>query len=163
MDPGFAWKERRIPLMSSASPPGAPPCWSRQFDEGDSECNQCDYKTSCRAAFLRSNGISPAVQHASYAPSWRQAHQTPSVAPQVRLPTYQSRQPTIPPAPTSSYAPTTTYTTNFTQYYAPYEGETTFKRMAKHVVLKLLEVVFAELANFFKLWRWPPAANLITG
>lgn len=139
----------------SHQPPGAPPCWSRQYDDADAECSQCAYKTTCRASFLRNNNMAPPAPAQQFAPSWS----TPT-APRVQLPTYQPRQvQTMAPAP--AVPPVPARTQDFSQYYAPHEGERTLHRVAKHIVLKLLEVVFSELANFFRLWRWPPAARMM--
>jgi hypothetical protein len=39
--------------------------------------------------------------------------------------------------------------------YPIYIGEKTSERLAKNVVLKVLETMFGELARFFHLWTWP--------
>ncbi len=47
----------------------------------------------------------------------------------------------------------------FNQYYSPYPNETVGERLVKHIFLRLGQVFFHELSNFFGLWRWPPGVE----
>jgi len=96
---------------------------------------------------------------------WASQHRTPS-APQIPPPLpmtpYQPQQQQMTmaaaPAPTTPMnLPVGGNTAYYNQYYAPYAEEGTAQRLGKHVVLRLLEVAFAELSKFFQLWRWPPS------
>lgn len=63
------------------------------------------------------------------------------------------------PIPQAQYAQPTGHSPYFNQYYAPYPGESVVERLGKHLMLKLGQVFFLELSNFFGLWRWPKAGK----
>ncbi len=57
--------------MAREEPAGAPICWSKQFDDDDDECKNCNYNVSCRPATInnnsaRRNGQSPQLQMPQY-------------------------------------------------------------------------------------------------
>jgi hypothetical protein len=41
-------------------------------------------------------------------------------------------------------------------YFTQYPGEKVGNRLAKNLILRMLEVAFQELANFFRHFTWPP-------
>lgn len=45
----------------------------------------------------------------------------------------------------------------FHQYYSQYTGESVLERLVKHMLLRLGQVLFHELASFLGLWKWPPS------
>jgi hypothetical protein len=186
-----------------ARPPGAPFCWSRQFDEADKECSRCEYRTSCKGAFFRANPVQspslPMYTPPGYQPPqplWSTQNYSPSASPnplvpmRTGVPTQQPPPPmfagtAFPPPPPMTTAQPAMYgapavvnppqvhpqqvhhlagvhpsmmqqTPHFAQYYSPYAGETVTERLIKHILLRLGQVFFHEMSNFFGLWRWPP-------
>lgn len=161
--------------MIDQKPPSAPPCWGRQYDESDRECmHQCEYRLTCKPAFFRGNpiptGATPLPMYQPVAPPQPFWPQLPSYAQPVvnqptrigniqppTIPTYQT--PLVPQnsIPTLATVPGTSHSSYFNQYYSPYPGETVLQRLGKHMLLKLGQIVFHELASFLALWRWPPS------
>lgn len=179
--------------MDHAKPPGSPPCWGRQYLDGDPECRQCRYQDSCKQEILYRVSSGPATR--SYAPPVAPRltlpppppsptaasvvvplppkpyfappvssvplpkTTTPSVpAPQQQPTYYQQSTGYSLPNPTANPmgswhrpgAPSPPY------YFTQYPGESTGARLAKNVLLRALEALFAELMQFFRHWTWPP-------
>lgn len=82
----------------------------------------------------------PSYQHFQAPPNPMTFGQPSTVAPQF---------------PTAS-APQSIHSPYFTQYYSPYPGETILERLSKHMLLRIGQILFHELAAFLGLWRWPP-------
>lgn len=167
--------------MIEQKPPSAPPCWGRQYDDNDKECtNQCEYRLSCKPNFFRNNSTpAPAMSLPIYppqpvpipqAPAWPQPAVSyaqpqpmrlgvaqPSVLPQYQIapqnPMAFAQQAPILPNNISQPSQHSAY---FSQYYSPYPGESVLERLGKHMVLRLGQILFHELASFLGLWRWPP-------
>lgn len=70
-----------------------------------------------------------------------------------------AQQPTTAPTqlpPANNLAPGSVHSPYFMQYYSPYPGESIVERLGKHMLLRLGQILFHELAAFFGLWKWPP-------
>lgn len=101
----------------------------------------------------------------SPAPAFPSSLQYPQYQPQVpQLPTPPAFQhPQVPtpviPSTAAAIVQQVLHTPYFMQYYSPYPGETVFQRLAKHMLLRLGQILFQEFSNFLGLWRWPPSAQ----
>ncbi len=96
------------------------------------------------------------------APTFPSSLQYPQYQPQ--LPTPPAFQPPSVPTPAipqqmATIVQQTLHSPYFMQYYSPYPGETVFQRLAKHMLLRLGQILFQEFSNFLGLWRWPPSAQ----
>lgn len=167
--------------MTDQKPPSAPPCWGRQYDEADKECmTQCEYRLTCKPAFFR-NHNTPGVSLPMYQPppslpsfqqpTWQQPQQQVQQPMRLGVPQTPTYQPLpSPPNPMAPFAPQSNlpqvtgpiavgqspHSPYFHQYYSQYSGETVLERLVKHMLLRLGQVLFHELASFLGLWKWPP-------
>lgn len=81
----------------------------------------------------------------------------PSMSPMSHMPTMMSvPSPILAPQVQAHALQHSMHSPHYMQYYSPYEGETVLQRLGKHLVLRLGQVFFHELSNFFGLWKWPP-------
>lgn len=171
--------------MNQPPAPGAPnglTCWSRLYQEHDRECINCEFKTSCKNAFLATNGmqqpqvaqqpyrlpvIQPGQPQPGYQPQPVYMQQGPWSPPRPNIPPppvhYAQQPPQVQQAP---QPPPQMVSHNFAQliqagidpYRAAspyYQEESTVIRLAKNVSLKMAETGCLELARFFHLWPWP--------
>jgi hypothetical protein len=96
-------------------------------------------------------------------PQYQQYHQLPSV-----------HQPPVVPPPITQYQHQNNYAipdhrnphpmawmvrpggSGPPYYFTQFQGESVRSRLAKNLLLRMLEAVLFELASFFKQWTWPP-------
>lgn len=146
-------------MSAVARPFNAPNCWSRQYEDGDMECEQCHHKASCKQQFLALRGMQPTAVPTPPPSAWQ--HRTPSASPpqQVHLPVYPvvgQHVPTpLPPVQQTAVNNSQFWQTNQTPYFSPMEGESIGERLLKTLALTIGASFFDMLAQFFKSWRWP--------
>lgn len=135
----------------TAQPFNAPGCWSRQFEDNDTECDRCIYRDSCKQQYSLARGINMNAPPApppggwQHGPPQQQYYQPPPQPPQpqqqVQAPQQQLNQMfwQAPQAP----------------YFEPHEGEKVGSRLAKNVLLTMAASAAETVGSFLRTWRWP--------
>lgn len=171
-------------------PEGAPHCWGKQFQDGDDECSNCDYNSSCRPATLHQISVRRQTTTPTYVPppSYQPTRFGPPPPPMMPQPSFP--QPSQYPRTTSPYPmspppqPMAPAMPPMNPQFAPpgwntpiaylprpnpatpawwqYGGETTRSRLTKNVILSALQAIFAELLRFFTNWTWPTSRSITT-